>query len=94
MQVTKMLCVLFLHRFLQMETWIERLTSPGNGHACRIRLLGISLSFCAWFTNGGKMVCLHSAVPLLTPELPLQLMFELQAYIFLFPHYTSSSLKY
>lgn len=52
----QMLWVLFLHRFLQMEPWIERLTSPGNGHACRIRLLGISLSFCAWFTNGVKMV--------------------------------------
>lgn len=46
----------FFYCFLQMETWIERLTSPGNGHACRIRLLGISLSFCACFTNGGKMV--------------------------------------
>lgn len=42
----------------------------------------------------GKWSGLHSAVPLLTLELPLQLMFELQAYIFLFPHYTSSSLKY
>jgi len=41
-----------------------------------------------------KWSSLHSAVPLFTPELPLQLMFELQAYIFLFPHYTSSSLKY
>lgn len=36
----------------------------------------------------------HSAVPLFTPELPLQLMFELQACIFFFPLDTSSSLKY
>lgn len=56
MQATKMLWFLFVHCFLQMETGIERLTSLSNAHACHIGLLGISLSFCAWFTNGGKMV--------------------------------------